>query len=110
MPGPAIYIAVAIGTAAAVIVFKELVYDPHLRPKVDAWRENLAARHRERRQRRRQAVPVRASSPSDDDHDAPPFRKRRSSLDSQHTSSPIELEKLVATEVEEWRSGVDLGG
>ncbi|KAH8092469.1 hypothetical protein BXZ70DRAFT_455082 [Cristinia sonorae] len=55
MPGPMIYVAVAIGTVAAVVAFKEFVYDPHIAPKVEAWQET---RRRERRRSGPVAVPA----------------------------------------------------
>lgn len=120
MPGPAIYIVAVIGTVAAAYAFKEFVFEPHLRPKMDAWIETMEARRRERRNRGRQpiAVPLTShsrssssSSGNDDDGQTKSTRRRRkSSLDSEYSSSPIELEKLAAREMDEWRSGADIGG
>ncbi|TFY80043.1 hypothetical protein EWM64_g3964, partial [Hericium alpestre] len=119
MPGPAIYVVAAISTVAAVVVFKHFVYDPHLRPTIDAWAELLAERRRER-QRTRHAVAVPAharsrSRASSDDDNVPldvvrnRHLRRQQSMSSHATDSPIELEDLVQREVEEWRTGVSTG-
>ncbi|TFY60972.1 hypothetical protein EVG20_g7230 [Dentipellis fragilis] len=115
MPGPAVCVVAAIGTVAAAVAFKEFVYDPHLSPIVDAWVENLKARHRQRQQRRQAvAVPQRPRSPStssssDDDVPLKKLRekreKKKQSRESMSSTSPIELEMLAAKEADEW-SGV----
>ncbi|EIM88047.1 uncharacterized protein STEHIDRAFT_36112, partial [Stereum hirsutum FP-91666 SS1] len=119
MPGPAIYIVAVIGTVAAAYAFKEFVFEPHLRPKMDAWMETMEARLRERRNRGRQpiAVPLTSSSRSSSSSSGngegqakSTRRRRKSSLDSEYSTSPIELEKLAAREMDEWRSGADIGG
>ncbi|KAH9077211.1 hypothetical protein EDB83DRAFT_1687303 [Lactarius deliciosus] len=70
MPGPVLYVAVAISAVAAVIVFKEFVYDPHFRPRISAWRDS--------RQRRRARPHLRSvsstSSDSEDGSQPPPQR------------------------------------
>lgn len=82
--------------------------------------ETMEARLRERRNRGRQpiAVPLTSrsrssssSSGNDGEGQAKSTRRRRkSSLDSEYSTSPIELEKLAAREMDEWRSGADIGG
>ncbi|ETW83760.1 hypothetical protein HETIRDRAFT_472059 [Heterobasidion irregulare TC 32-1] len=121
MPGPAIYVVVAVSTVVAAVAFKQFVYDPHLRPKLEAWKENMAEQRRARAQRRRQsAAPVPNSAhqsgpdSSGDDGDAllvygeQSSSRRRPSLGSEYSSSPIELEQLVSREVDQWRSNVDM--
>lgn len=80
----------------------------------------MEARRRERRNRGRQpiAVPLTShsrssssSSGNDGEGQAKSTRRhRKSSLDSEYSTSPIELEKLAAREMDEWRSGADIGG
>lgn len=87
---------------------------------MDVWVENIEARRRARRNRGRQAVAVplvthsRSSSSSSgsdgDDHKKSMRQRRKSSLDSDYSTSPIELEKLAAREMDEWRSGAEVGG
>ncbi|KAI0043470.1 hypothetical protein FA95DRAFT_399177 [Auriscalpium vulgare] len=112
MPAPAVYVVVAIGTVAAIYAFKELIYDPHVHPKVQAWQETMAARRRARKERTRRTAPVSARAPADSDDDDVPLAsiRRRGSRDSEGSATtPVELENLVASEVQEWRSGVDVG-
>lgn len=95
------------------------MYDPHLRPRMDAWRESVEARRRERRNRGRQPIAVPSathprspsSSSDDDDHGHKSVgRRKKSSLDdSAYSTSPIELERLAEREMHEWRSGADVG-
>ncbi|THH18606.1 hypothetical protein EW146_g2428 [Bondarzewia mesenterica] len=107
MPAPAVYVVVVLSTTVAAVAFKQFVFDPHLRPIISAWWES--------RRRRRAPILISVhprSDSSDDDEphahgDSRPF-VRRTSLSSDHSNSPIELEELVAREVDEWRSGVDV--
>ncbi|EPQ58855.1 hypothetical protein GLOTRDRAFT_135876 [Gloeophyllum trabeum ATCC 11539] len=110
MPGPAVYAVVAVvGTVAAVVAFKEFVYEPHIAPKVEAWAESYLARRRARRRQRQ--GPALAQPYSADEGEAGPSHPRRSfelgkGSDADDRTS-IELEKLVAKEVDEWRNGVE---
>lgn len=77
----------------------------------------MQARRRERRNRGRQAVAVplttrsRSSSSSSGSGDDNSAKGRKASLfDSQYSTSPIELEKLVEREMDEWRSGAEVRG
>ncbi|KAI0268293.1 hypothetical protein BC834DRAFT_868748 [Gloeopeniophorella convolvens] len=108
MPAPAVYVVAAIGTVAAVFVFKEFIYETHLRPKFNAWRDS----------RRRRAAPYShgPSSPdTSDGEDSGPSSQRgnsrnvesRRSLDSDNTSH-IELQRLVPSDAESLRSSTDL--
>ncbi|KAH8999144.1 hypothetical protein EDB92DRAFT_934931 [Lactarius akahatsu] len=67
MPGPVLYVAVAISAVAAVIVFKEFVYDPHFRPKISAWRDS-----RQRRRARPHLRSVSSTSSDSEDGSRPP--------------------------------------
>ncbi|KIY68413.1 hypothetical protein CYLTODRAFT_489789 [Cylindrobasidium torrendii FP15055 ss-10] len=107
MPAPAVYALAAIGTVAAVLAFKEFVYEPHLAPKVDQWIEEIRAKRRARQRQRQFERPVEVQFPFD--------KKSRSDDgssdgDDKAGGSAFELEKLVspvAQEVREWRNEVD---
>ncbi|KAH9049077.1 hypothetical protein EDB84DRAFT_1454023 [Lactarius hengduanensis] len=106
MPGPVLYVAVAISAVAAVIVFKEFVYDPHFRPRISAWRDS--------RQRRRARPHLRSvSSTSSDSEDGSQPPPQRGTLGKGNelkqpaeysATSQIELRELIASEVESLRS------
>ncbi|THG97677.1 hypothetical protein EW026_g4374 [Hermanssonia centrifuga] len=105
MPGPAVYVVVAaLGTVAAVLAFKEFVYDPHIAPQFDAWSNAIVEHRRRNRARRRGPVAVpsmsEASNPSPPRTGAVPDKKGSDDDDSMS----IELEDLVAKEVAEWKS------
>ncbi|KAF8272456.1 hypothetical protein EI94DRAFT_294182 [Lactarius quietus] len=109
MPGPVLYVAVAISAVAAVIVFKEFVYDPHFRPKLSAWREGIASRQR-RRARPHLRSPSSTSSDSEDGSQ-PPSQRGALGKSNELTrpagysaTSQIELRELIASEVESLRS------
>ncbi|OCH89983.1 hypothetical protein OBBRIDRAFT_835353 [Obba rivulosa] len=106
MPAPAIYLAAVVGAVAAGIAFKELVYEPHIAPKVEAWAEAFVERRRRRRALRQ--GPILAQPVHEDGHES---RGRRSSdafddknQDGDRLGYSVELEQLVAKEVDEWRS------
>jgi len=106
VPAVAMYVAVAVGTAVTLVVFKELVYDPHIAPKVNAWRETRA-------QQRRHLVPVLVRSTSNlNSPKASSSRQGLGKKSSDHESSDdddgngvsVEMEELVAKETAEWQS------
>ncbi|TFK47005.1 hypothetical protein OE88DRAFT_1666821 [Heliocybe sulcata] len=103
MPGPAVYAVVAVvSTVAVVYAFKEFVYEPHIAPKFEAWAESYVARRRARRRQRQGPKLAPPHTTSDDglNDEAGLVRK-----DDDRTS--IELERLAAREVDEWRNDVD---
>ena len=86
------------------------MFDPHLRPK---WEEFLEERRQRRRrmhqpmaQRRRRDSSNTSSSDNPGDDDVPSGFSHSSSLGSPHGG--IELESLVAQEVDAWRNGVEV--
>ncbi|KAJ7508275.1 hypothetical protein B0H11DRAFT_1964134 [Mycena galericulata] len=108
MPAPAlvgVYVLAAVGTVAAGVAFKEFIYEPHIAPRVERWAEEFLAKRRARKQARagKTAIPVPSATNkrSDDGHDD------AGDVDAQST---YELESLVANEVRQWRSQVDVGG
>ncbi|KAI0254662.1 hypothetical protein BJV78DRAFT_866940 [Lactifluus subvellereus] len=110
MPGPVIYVAVAISAVAAVIVFKEFVYDPHFRPRFSSWRES---------RQRRKAKPHARTGPSSssDSDDGKPSGPRRASqghrsqfMRSAESTPNIELQHLIASEVETLGSSAETEG
>ncbi|KAI0004984.1 hypothetical protein BJV74DRAFT_880905 [Russula compacta] len=118
MPGPAIYVAVAIGTVAAVIVFKEFVYDPHFRPKISAWREDIISR-RQRRARPHSHSVSQSSPPPPEGNDGRQVspqrdtrgKKKQSRRSVESSVTPhIELQHLIASEVESLKSSVEADG
>jgi len=105
MPGPAVYVVAVVGGVAAVIAFKQFVYDPHLAPRIRAWREVRAAQQQERR-RRRELVPVSANR-NTDNRPRDLKRKEKHSGDDDHNDSPhapVELDTLFYREIEQWRN------
>ncbi|KAH9854920.1 hypothetical protein C2E23DRAFT_752344 [Lenzites betulinus] len=57
MPAPAVYIAVAvIGVVAVGFAFHELVYEPHIAPKVEVWAESFLERRRQKKRQRQGPV------------------------------------------------------
>jgi len=101
MPGPAVYVAVTVGAMAAVIVFKQFVFDPHVRPKFSAWRDS-----RRRRRARPHTHSVSSSSSFPQDDGGPqssqrgtqgkkqPFKRSVGTSDTPH----IDLKELIASE------------
>ncbi|KAF7347100.1 hypothetical protein MVEN_01464100 [Mycena venus] len=115
MPAPVavgMYVLAAVGTVAAGLAFKEFVYEPHIAPRVERWAEEFLAKRKARRMKRagKQAVAVPSTSgagagagasvgANDTDLDA--------GVDADGKST-YELENLVADEVRQWRSQVDV--
>jgi len=106
MPGPAIYVAVAVGTVAVAIVLKAFVYDQHFRPKIAAWREGVNSPRRRRARPYSHGVST-SSSPPPRDHDGSgrspqqgqKGKKFKRSAESS-VSSHIELQHLIESEIE----------
>ncbi|KAJ7681825.1 hypothetical protein B0H14DRAFT_924415 [Mycena olivaceomarginata] len=109
MPAPAVaaaYVFAVVGTVAAGVAFKEFVYEPHIAPRVERWAEEFLAKRRAKKAQRaekgKRAVPVPSTSggagvgggAEDGDLDA--------------DKSTYELETLVADEVHQWRTQVDV--
>ncbi|KAI0782572.1 hypothetical protein C8Q75DRAFT_811660 [Abortiporus biennis] len=112
MPGPVVYVAVVIGTVAAALAFHEFIYEPHIAPKVEAWAESFVERRRRLRENRNGpiAVPVQ-EFPMDENQarrDERGTEVQASGDDSDRMS--VELENLVAREVNEWRSNIPRSG
>ncbi|KAI9508914.1 hypothetical protein F5148DRAFT_827038 [Russula earlei] len=115
MPGPAVYVVVAIGTLATAYVLKEFIYDRHFRPKITAWREGIAS-HQRRRARPHSHSVSASSPPPPEDHDGgrlSPQRGMRSKKTKRSAessvSSHIELQHLITSEIESLKSGVAAG-
>ncbi|GJE87303.1 hypothetical protein PsYK624_033860 [Phanerochaete sordida] len=106
MPAPYVIVGVAVVSFAAVLAFKEFVYDPHLAPKFDEFLERRRQRQRQQRQEP-VGVPARESSDtgSDDSDDDRPLLPRDSEDGMRDADSmSIELMDLRARETAEWRS------
>ncbi|KAI0355436.1 hypothetical protein OH77DRAFT_1589897 [Trametes cingulata] len=111
MPGPAVYIAVAVvGVVAVGIAFHELVYEPHIAPKVETWAESFIERRKQKRRQRQ--GPVLANPHPFEDGDENSTRRSRDgrknkkddgSDDSDDGGMSIELERLAAKERDAWR-------
>ncbi|KAJ6466222.1 hypothetical protein C8R45DRAFT_1079511 [Mycena sanguinolenta] len=102
MPAPAVaamYVLAAVGTVAAGFVFKEFIYEPHIAPRVERWAEEFLAK-REARRMQRSAVAVPSTTGGGG----------ASIIDGTDVDgkSTYELESLVADEVRQWRSQVDV--
>ncbi|KAI0089360.1 hypothetical protein BDY19DRAFT_993566 [Irpex rosettiformis] len=97
MPLPPVYVVVAgiVTSAVAVYAFKQLVYDPHIAPRITALRESQQRRLEPLvRTRRRPPTPPAPDDLSDDDDD---------------NGLSVEMRNLVASETAEWRSVSDDG-
>lgn len=122
MPGPAVYILAVFAAVGTAIIVKEFVYDPHIAPLIQEYRDN-------RRRRRNGPVSVRQSHSSDtsDDESSVPLRgfgekghdDSGSEFEGQRQPQPpkkprrgvdIELEDLVAREIREWSSSANTHG
>ncbi|KAF5358601.1 hypothetical protein D9758_007739 [Tetrapyrgos nigripes] len=44
MPAPAVYVVTVLGAVAAGLAFKEFIYDPHIKPRLEARRRNRRQR------------------------------------------------------------------
>jgi len=103
---------VAISAVVTVYVFKEFVYDPHLRPKLSAWKEG--------RRRRPHLHTASTSSPSPSGGDGETrLSLQRSTRDKKKPSKRSvessvtpqnDLQRLIASEVESLKSGVEPDG
>ncbi|KAJ6617388.1 hypothetical protein B0H10DRAFT_1878336 [Mycena sp. CBHHK59/15] len=113
MPAPAAVYALAIvGSIAAGLAFKEFVYEPHIAPRIERWAEEFLAKRKARRMQRAglSAVPVSSAGglrstsepPNEGGNDGATYGGQ--SVDK----STFELETLVANEVRQWRSQVDV--
>ncbi|KAG7097580.1 hypothetical protein E1B28_004917 [Marasmius oreades] len=110
MPGPAVYVAVVVGTAAAGFAFKHFVYDPHIAPKIDVWKHEFRARRQARRRRRQGPVPVAVAlnSARKESKDRVSDISGSDDSDDAHVDRRLyELENMVTQEVLDWRSEVD---
>ncbi|KAJ7331081.1 hypothetical protein DFH08DRAFT_311521 [Mycena albidolilacea] len=109
MPAPAVaaaYVFAVVGTVAAGVAFKEFVYEPHIAPRVERWAEDFLAKRRARKAQRaekgKRAVPV----PSTNGGAGVGGGAEDGDLDAD--KSTYELETLVADEVHQWRTQVDV--
>ncbi|KAH7922575.1 hypothetical protein BV22DRAFT_1048802 [Leucogyrophana mollusca] len=100
MPAPAaavgVYVVAAIAGTAAIVAFKEFVYEPHIAPAIERWAEDFVARRQARRSR---SAPVPIAVSGDTRPDAGSKR-------DDDEAETFELEGLVAREVDEWRNEV----
>ncbi|KAF9235206.1 hypothetical protein BU15DRAFT_65042 [Melanogaster broomeanus] len=115
LTGPnSMYVVAAIAGVAAVLAFKEFVYEPHIAPALESWAENFLERRRTARNRRASAVPVsrrdrrNSSSSSSQSNQGSLSRHGRERPSGQNdlAAESYELEGLVAREVDEWRNEV----
>lgn len=92
------------------LLFPQLVYEPHIAPRVERWAEEYIAKREARRRQRDGSMPV-PNTPNRTFHDSSArskFKRSDSGTDEDNDlQQGIELEKLVAKEVHEWRSEVD---
>ncbi|TCD62962.1 hypothetical protein EIP91_006193 [Steccherinum ochraceum] len=100
MPGPVIYVAFAIGTVAAVVAFKEFIYEPHIAPQVEAWAE-ARRRVRQRRSQVPVAVPVNRN---ENEGRRDTGKKRGSVTPPENDPMSVELEDMVARETASWKA------
>ncbi|RPD67403.1 hypothetical protein L227DRAFT_538536 [Lentinus tigrinus ALCF2SS1-6] len=109
MPAPAVYAVFGvIVVVAAGIAFHELVYEPHIAPKVEAWAENFVER---RRQRRRQREGPVLTQPVDEHGDENGSRRSTSFDDNRgDAGASIELEQLANRERDAWRHSHNASG
>ncbi|KAJ7622593.1 hypothetical protein DFH06DRAFT_1305573 [Mycena polygramma] len=110
MPAPVavgVYVLAAVGTVAATLAFKEFVYEPHIAPRVERWAEEFLAKREARRMRRAGGSAV--AVPSSPGNGGDVGFGAGSGMDyAGDNKSTYELESLVANEVRQWRSQVDL--
>ncbi|KAJ7154333.1 hypothetical protein C8R43DRAFT_1000870 [Mycena crocata] len=97
MPAPvAVYVLAAVGTIAASLAFKEFVYEPHIAPRVERWAEEFLEKRRMKKAQRAQRNAVAVPSTTGD------------AAGDADIKSTYELESLVANEVRQWRTQVDV--
>ncbi|EMD40310.1 hypothetical protein CERSUDRAFT_91025 [Gelatoporia subvermispora B] len=113
MPAPAIYVAAALGAVAAGLAFKEFVYEPHIAPRVEAWAEAFVERRRRHRALRRGPILAQPVGDGTDEHRArrssDSFKDKKDDEDSGDEGgigSSLEMEELVAKEVDTWRNSI----
>ncbi|CAL1699919.1 unnamed protein product [Somion occarium] len=102
MPGPAVYVVVAVATVAAAIAFEQFVYEPHIAPRLEAFAQAFIEN---RRRRRLGPVAVSQNPPRTDENQARRDGGKKKHDDDDEPTS-VELQNLVAREVDEWRNGV----
>jgi hypothetical protein len=95
----------------------QLVYDPHLAPKFELWLEQRLAERRIRRRAKEASVIVPAQSAADDKRTDSAsvgaqlhWGSKDAADDTDHDKderTSVELERIVAKEVDAWRSQVD---
>ncbi|KAI0774715.1 hypothetical protein BD413DRAFT_472337 [Trametes elegans] len=109
MPGPAVYIAVAVvGVFAVGLALHEFVYEPHIAPKVETWAESFLENRRQRRRRRQGHVLV-DPHPFEQGDENGTRRSTDGSNDKKYDDEDdangmsIELEQLAAKERDAWR-------
>ncbi|KAF8886939.1 hypothetical protein BD779DRAFT_541726 [Infundibulicybe gibba] len=116
MPATAVYIAAVVGAVAAGYVFKEFVYEPHIAPKIERWAEEFLATRAARRRQRTEPIAVPLRDPSSQNESSHRRRTSTTDTDSHNEDSlnpfgshndSIELERLISSEVRDWRSEVD---
>uniref|UniRef100_A0A0W0G575 Uncharacterized protein n=1 Tax=Moniliophthora roreri TaxID=221103 RepID=A0A0W0G575_MONRR len=116
MPAPAVYVVAVVGTVAAGFAFKHFVYDPHIAPKVQQWKDEVRARREARRRRRAGLVPVPIAVELNSTSQRRNDDKRSDDSDSDDQEDDkidkqsYELENMVSKEVLEWRNSVDQAG
>jgi hypothetical protein len=89
------------------------VYEPHIAPKLERWAEEFIAKRRAKRRQREGGIIVTIHRTNDRRKGDGTGRTDRphggndDGHDGHDDTSAFELEKLVAAEVNEWRSEVD---
>ncbi|KAI0940345.1 hypothetical protein AcV5_001479 [Taiwanofungus camphoratus] len=106
MPGPAVYVASAVGVVAVLIALKEFVYEPHVAPKIEAWAEAFVESRRRQRNQRHGPIPAQ-SYPVHEDGDENAARRSRSSQDDP-TGGSFELDPIET--INERRDGARHSG
>ncbi|KII94551.1 hypothetical protein PLICRDRAFT_47589 [Plicaturopsis crispa FD-325 SS-3] len=112
MPAPAVYIVAVIGGVAAVIAFKEFVYEPHIAPKMEQWAASFVEKRKQKRLQKQRQRAVAVSVPLEaPDAKSRTMRRKRSDAsdykDADNARSSFELENFSSKDVYAWRHGVD---
>ncbi|EIW76451.1 hypothetical protein CONPUDRAFT_146865 [Coniophora puteana RWD-64-598 SS2] len=106
MPAPAATVAILavslVAGAAVIATLKELVYEPHIAPAIERWAEEFLAKRRARQQRQT-ATAVPSTNPMDTTALTQTYDQQDDEEDRQ---AALELEEIVAREVDEWRNEV----
>ena len=79
------------------------MYEPHIAPQIERWAENFIAQRQAKRRQREQSVAILIRQTDTSRTNRPD----RATDGGDEGMSSFELERLVATEVDEWRSEVD---